>query len=126
MDNTLKVLVGVVGFAGLIALLVPSQSKVETASNGAPLAVAPPPLMAPQIANDGETDAEFEDNDAELPDEDPEVDEFKFGEPSIDGQPFGGTYEPPSNGSNTNPNPSAENVPTGPFGAPTQDNGVLE
>lgn len=79
MDNILKLLLGVLGVAGLIAMVTPTNLVVSPP----PEAVAPPPAIASAIP---------ENPDGEAPPEDPEViededDPFSTGEPMIDGNP---------------------------------------
>jgi hypothetical protein len=120
MDNTLKLLLGVLAVSGLIALLVPSQTP---SAPPADVATAPKkvagavPLPEPAVENDFDPEIDEDDQSAE----EPEEDDFKLGEPSIDGQPFGGSYDPPSNNPNPNrnvdfnPDPVNNAAPTMPF-----------
>ena len=83
MDNSIKLLIGVVGLAGLIAFVVPSGAPT-------PETVVPPvsqATAAPQIIGlDPDLQA--------TPDREPvQVEYFKFGEPTIDGKPFGSVEE---------------------------------
>lgn len=79
MDNILKLLLGVLGVAGLLAILTPSD-----------VSVTPPPIIevasqvneAPQTSND---EAAFDEVDDEL---------TKFGEPMIDANPIGDQAAP--------------------------------
>lgn len=90
MDNSIKLLIGVVGLAGLIAYVVPSGSPVPDPA-AAPVAQA---IAAPQILGlDPNLDA------AKPVGEPIQVKYFKFGEPTIDGKPFGSVDEPRSSDS---------------------------
>ena len=83
MDNSIKLLIGVVGLAGLIAFVVPSGAPpLDPITPPAPQAIA-----APQILDLGP-------NLEEKPvGELVQVEYFKFGEPTIDGKPFGSVDE---------------------------------
>lgn len=81
MDNILKLLLGVLGVAGLLAMLTPSKESV-----------APPvPEPSAEIASPV--------NEAAPPDEalfeKPGDEIIKFGEPMIDVSPIGEKYAPP-------------------------------
>lgn len=84
MDNIQKLVFGVLGIAGLLAMLTPSDLAVPEPA---------PVTEAPQISSEGtNTDG---DSEAPLPDDDAveveEIDDdpFAIGEPSIDGKPIG-------------------------------------
>lgn len=87
MDNILKLLLGVLGVAGLIAM-VTSSLPFE-----APVAVdaAPPPVIAagPPLPDESTGEENF---DEPSPEEDGE-DIFAMGEPMIDGNPYGTTSD---------------------------------
>ena len=77
MDNILKVLLGVLGLAGLLALLTPSNINVAPEAAPETVVEAPPPStvlaeVPPEEAFPEETDDEI----------------VKFGEPMIDGNPI--------------------------------------
>lgn len=102
MDNSIKLLIGVVGLAGLIAYVVPSGSPVPNPA-AAPVAQA---IAAPQILGlDPNLDA------AKPVGEPIQVKYFKFGEPTIDGKPFGSVDEPKPREDSRDPveNPIATN-----------------
>ena len=83
MDNSIKLLIGVVGLAGLIAFVVPSGAPTpEPVTAPVPQAIA-----APQILDLGP------DLEAKPVVETVQVEYFKFGEPTIDGKPFGSVDE---------------------------------
>lgn len=82
MDNILKLLLGVLSIAGLIAMLAPTNMPV--ASPVQAVASATPDIIAPTSEN-GEplpSEEEMVENEAE---DDP----FSTGEPTIDGNPIG-------------------------------------
>lgn len=90
MDNILKLLLGVLGVAGLIAMVTSNMPYDQQQ----PEVIAPPPLLnpPPPIAeNDGEALPE-EGLEAESPEEDGE-DVLAMGEPMIDGQPYGSSNQ---------------------------------
>ncbi len=121
MDNILKLLLGVLTISGLIALLIPSQNaSVAPANPAAPLVARAVPLPE-SVAGD---EIDTEDEEVELPDE-AEEDEFKLGEPSIDGQPYGGSFDPPPNNRNPNPNPESIDSPEPTAPLPTNGEGVV-
>lgn len=76
MDNILKVLLGVLGIAGLLALLTPSNMTVAPAVPEPVAAVAP---VENVVADANPDEAFVEEADDEI---------VKFGEPMIDGQPI--------------------------------------
>jgi hypothetical protein len=104
MDNVLKLLLGVVALSGVIALLVPSESPVAPPVDPAPVQAAAPAPVAQEPSEDEDTDADAEGDDEDLDGEEADDEDFTFGEPSIDGQPFGGSTDAPRNGSSSNAN----------------------
>ena len=122
MDNILKLLLGVLAISGLIALLLPSQKASVAPANPAAAPVVARAVPLPKTVAGNESDTE--DEEVELPDE-AEEDEFKFGEPSIDGQPFGGSFDPPPNNRNPNPNPESIDSPEPTAPLPTNGEGVV-
>jgi hypothetical protein len=120
MDNMLKLVLGVLAISGIIAFLVPSESPVAPPVEATPAAAAAP---APATEEYDEGDAEGSDSaDDELDDDESDdgadEEDFRLGEPSIDGQPFGGAYAPPVDPStsatasnNTNESPPVDSVP---------------
>ena len=96
MDNILKLLLGVLGVAGLIAM-VASNFSFEPPQSAVAL---PPPAVAPSspLGNEGEEALPEEAADAESPEEDGE-DILAIGEPLIDGNPYGSNnQQQPNNG----------------------------
>lgn len=86
MDNIQKLIVGVLGVSGLLAMLTPSSVPVIDGSN--PTAAAPA-ISPPSLADiEGGEPLVDEAAEAELPDD---GDDFTLGEPSIDGNPIGAT-----------------------------------
>ena len=83
MDYSIKLLIGVVGLAGLIAIVVPSGAPTPEPV----IAPVPPAIAAPQILDLGP------DLEANPVGEPVQVEYFKFGEPTIDGKPFGSVDE---------------------------------
>ena len=83
MDNSIKLLIGVVGLAGLIAFVVPSGAPTPEPIT----APVPQAIAAPQILDLGP------DLEAKPVGEPVQVEYFKFGEPTIDGKPFGSVDE---------------------------------
>ena len=75
MDNILKLLIGVLGVAGLLAMLAPSNS-VPTEPE--PVTEAPPPAQPVDLPPVPEEPATS----------DGQVYNFKMGEPTIDGKPI--------------------------------------
>ncbi len=100
MDNILKLLLSVLGIAGLIAF-VTSNLSFESQATAVPV-TAPVIVEATPIAENGLTEEIFEE---ESPEEDGE-DIFAIGEPTIDGNPYGSNdqqqqqqYDPSQSGS---------------------------
>lgn len=91
MDNILKLLLGVLGVAGLITM-VTSNLPFETESAAVAL---PPPLVTegPPVNQNGE-DIPIEEGEESSPEEDGE-DIFAIGEPMIDGNPYGVNNQQP-------------------------------
>jgi hypothetical protein len=90
MDNILKLLLSVLGVAGLIAMVTSNMPYDQQQ----PEAIAPPPLINPPLPtseNGGDALPE-ESLDAESPEEDGE-DVLSIGEPMIDGQPYGSSNQ---------------------------------
>ena len=102
MDNILKLLIGVLSFAGLLAMLTPSQL---TTAKLDPVPVSEPAPVAPTES-------------APAPDEpvgeEPDEDVFQIGEPTIDGQPITDGESAPQDNNNSyiNDTPS-EPAPVG-------------
>jgi hypothetical protein len=71
VDNTLKVLLGVLGFAGVLTALATTLNGPDEPVSPASVAVAPPPVSAP-VADAPETPEELPEivSDDELSDED--------------------------------------------------------
>ena len=92
MDNILKILLGVLGVAGLLAMLTPSGVSVAPPVPETIVEVATPVNEVPQLPPSDE--AVFEDAGDEI---------IKFGEPTIDGNPIGDENAPQQqNGDNPN------------------------
>lgn len=89
MDNILKMLLGVLGVAGLIAMAVPTNMAVtpEAAPPPAAAELIPPP--APAVSGEGLP--------PEQQAEESFGDEFMIGEPTIDGNPIGYADQQQSN-----------------------------
>jgi hypothetical protein len=86
MDNSLKLLIGVLSIAGVLAFLAPtSVTPTEAPVEAAPVAAVP---VVETPANDQNVDGGVPEEEAE--DQGEEEEYFKFGEPTIDGQPFTG------------------------------------
>jgi hypothetical protein len=110
MDKSLKLLIAVLGVAGLLALLVPSS--VSTPPPAPAVEVAATAVAAPVIA--AETTEEVLDVEEEEidPADDAEEEFFKFGEPTIDGKPYGSSDDTSNNGNdNLQANPVAAIAP---------------
>jgi len=82
MDNILKLLLGVLSVAGLIAMLAPTNLSMSPPPE---IAAAEPAIAAPQLENPNE---ELPPEDAELIENEAEDDPFSTGEPMIDGNPI--------------------------------------
>jgi hypothetical protein len=95
MDNIQKLILGVLGIAGMLVILVPSQIDVApqrppaVAASGTP---APPPVM-PQDGNENGNDGEQSVEESDFENEDI----FLTGEPAIDGNPDQGPQNYPNN-----------------------------
>lgn len=93
MDNSLKMLLGVLSVSGLIAMFVPSASPVVSPVGStppfaaAPVPAPPPPSNTEEVF-EGEDDYAGDEEEA-LDGEDTDEEDFRIGEPSIDGRPFG-------------------------------------
>lgn len=97
MDNILKLLLGVLSISGMIALLVPSENPIAPPVESAPPQAAAPAPVAEEVFEDEDgADVESEGGDEELDGEESDEEDFGIGEPSIDGQPFGGEFNVPS------------------------------
>jgi hypothetical protein len=85
MDNIQKLILGVLGIAGMIAMLVPSGASVvpPPAAEAAPAAAAV--MVEPAAAEQEAVPEEELAEESEMSDE--EV--FAMGEPAIDGNPIG-------------------------------------
>ncbi len=95
MDNIQKLILGVLGIAGMLVMLVPSQIEVApqrppaVAASGTPV---PPPVM-PQDGNENGNGGEEAVEESDFEDEDI----FLTGEPAIDGNPNQGPQNYPNN-----------------------------
>ena len=85
MDNSIKLLIGVIGLAGLIAFVVPSGAPAPGPVDPS----VPEAVGSPQILG---LDPSLEAGRSVAPPA--QVEYFKFGEPTIDGKPFGSVDEP--------------------------------
>lgn len=86
MDNIQKLILGVLGIAGMIAMLVPSGDPIS------PSVATTAPAAATIVEATAQTDLAAEDQldaEAELTDEDV----FLMGEPAIDGNPIQPSFE---------------------------------
>jgi hypothetical protein len=89
MDNVLKLLLGVLGVSGMIAMVTSNLSFEPSAP---PAAAQPPAIAAPVLTENSEevveeaVDEEFIDGETAEEDGD---DIFAVGEPMIDGNPYG-------------------------------------
>lgn len=92
MDNALKLLIGVLSIAGILAFLAPTSVTPPKPPVAATAAAAAPVVAAPGTNEtaDGEAVEEQTDNEPE------EEEFFKFGEPTIDGKPYTGGDDGPS------------------------------
>lgn len=113
MDNILKLLLGVLSVAGLIAMVTPTNMTVAPPP---PIAAADPAVAAPTLEN----------GNGDLPPEDPELieneaedDPFSTGEPMIDGNPINqqGQQSPNINNSES-PQPYAPSYDPASYGIP--------
>ena len=100
MDNILKILLSVLGVAGLLAMLTPSSTSV-----------APPdPEQIVQVASPADEVAEIAPDEAIVEEADEEI--VRFGEPMIDGNPVGDDETPQQqNVDNPNQLASVDNGP---------------
>lgn len=96
MDNILKLLLGVLSVAGLIAMLTPTDMAVTPPTPA--VAVASPAAVAPMPDNGEAPPVEEEEVVDEVAD-----DPFSSGEPTIDGNPI----NMPGQNQQGNPNPDA-------------------
>jgi len=92
MDKSIKLLIGVISLAGLLALLIPSNLPTPPKPEAATEAVDAPVLEKVVIDDNVDTPVE----DMEPADSLEEEEFFKFGEPTIDGKPYGASDEAPS------------------------------
>jgi hypothetical protein len=103
MNNAWKILIGVLGFAGFLAFLVPTQftaSQPDPSRGVRGPAPAPPPTPVMQN-EDIDAEEELIEDDEE---EDDEEDFGNFGDPMIDGKPYG-SDDSKSNNEPKNPAP---------------------
>lgn len=98
MDNILKLLLGVLGVSGMIAMVTSNLSFEPTAGTNSN-AVEPPIIMQPVEETIDDEEALPEDELEESPEEDGD-DIFAVGEPMIDGNPYGSNaqQQSPDNG----------------------------
>jgi hypothetical protein len=89
MDNILKLLLGVLSFAGLLAMLVPANLAVKPPAPA--VAVAPTAEVPPQITDQEPPPEE------EMIDDEAEDDPFSNGQPIIDGNPINDSGQPVMN-----------------------------
>jgi hypothetical protein len=123
MDNILKLLLGVLALSGAIAFLVPSQSPVAPPVDTATPAAAPPATPTEEVFED-EEDGDIEgDDDEGIDGEESDEDDFIMGEPSIDGQPFGGNNSAPVDPSTSMLNRMDNPQQQQPASAPAINNG---
>jgi hypothetical protein len=88
MDNIQKLIVGVLGISGMLAMLTPSNVPFAAESSA-----VPPPVTAPELPASGAVDEQAVDELVE--DESIEGgDDFIIGEPAIDGNPIGVSSQP--------------------------------
>lgn len=111
MDNILKLLLGVLGIAGLLAMLTPSQVSTPAVVEAAPAneVAAPVPETTDAVAEEAfpeEADDEF----------------VKFGEPMIDGNPIIDDEAPQQQAANDINQPS----PTGNSNGPVDYRQILD
>jgi hypothetical protein len=88
MDNIQKLIVGVLGISGMLAMLTPSNVPFAAESNAVPPPVAAPELPANGAVDELPADELVEDESIE------EGDDFVIGEPAIDGNPIGVSSQP--------------------------------
>lgn len=94
MDNILKLVLGVLGISGMIAM-VTTNLTFEPQSGSQPAAVQAPVIMEPVEENvDENGEPVSEEEVAESVEEDGD-DIFAIGEPSIDGNPYGANLQQP-------------------------------
>lgn len=98
MDNIQKLILGVLGIAGMIAMLVPSGDPVTPTV--APTAPAAATIVEATVQADLAAEEQL-DAEAEMSDEDV----FLMGEPAIDGNPIQPSFE---NASDTPPPAAAQ------------------
>lgn len=103
MDNILKVLLGVLGVAALLALLVPS---------GDPIAPLETPVAAPGAEAGSPAPASSENPQVEIAETSNENDseDFQIGEPVIDGNPMQSDFGMPIGAPQPDPNASNNDV----------------
>lgn len=108
MDNIQKLILGVLGVSGMLAMLVPSGATVRPKSDPMSVAVSLPvsePVSEPVgINEDGSVDEDEVVEESEFNDEDV----FLTGEPAIDGNPAQGQQ---SSNSDTPQQPVEQYVP---------------
>lgn len=85
MDNILKLLLGVLGVSGMIAMVT---SNLTFEPSAEPAAAQPPIISAPVLSENPEEPVDEELTEDEAVEEDGD-DIFAVGEPMIDGNPYG-------------------------------------
>jgi hypothetical protein len=90
MDNIQKLVIGVLGIAGMLAMLVPSADSVGLSAEAPPPSVVeiPPPAQTADQAQQTQQAESEEVAESELSDDDV----FAIGEGAIDGNPVAGSF----------------------------------
>lgn len=84
MDNIQKLILGVLGVSGMIAMVLPSGVSSKSNADETSVAVDAPVLGPPEMAEDGSEAEEEMTEESEFANEDI----FVTGEPAIDGNPL--------------------------------------
>ena len=108
MDSSLKLLIGVLGIAGFLAVLVPTSIPAPPT---APVVTA----AAPEVVTSVEVDNDPEIEETEPADDSEDEYYTEFGQPSIDGKPFSGGDD---NSSSDSYNSNAVNPPVSQVATP--------
>ena len=108
MDRSLKLLIGVLGIAGFLAVLVPTSIP---APPKAPVLTAADAVVATPVEENDDPEIE----ETEPADDSEDEYYIEFGQPSIDGKPFSGGDDDSSSDSYTN---NAVNSPVSQVAAP--------